>query len=179
MSNDRPPSSTPSIPPALATAPAMTHLDETGAARMVDVGGKVPTSRRALASGEVRLGPVAFAALAGGGGPKGDALAVARVAGIQAAKKTSDLIPLCHPLPLTRIRVDFALDEPTCVARVTAEVACDGKTGVEMEALTAVSVACLTLYDMLKAVDKSIVIGPIRLEEKSGGKSGDWRAPSP
>ena len=153
----------------------LSHLDESGAARMVDVSAKAVTSRRAVARGEVRLGPESWRILKAGGNVKGDALAVARLAGIQAAKKTPDLIPLCHPLPITMIRVDLKLIERRRVVRIEAEVRCDSKTGVEMEAMTAVSVAALALYDMLKGVDRSIEIGPIGLQSKSGGKSGSWR----
>ena len=142
---------------------------------MVDVSAKAVTSRRAVARGEVQLGPESWRALKAGGNVKGDALAVARLAGIQAAKKTPDLIPLCHPLPITMIRVDLKLIERRRVVRIEAEVRCDSKTGVEMEAMTAVSVAALALYDMLKGVDRSIEIGPIGLQSKSGGKSGSWR----
>jgi len=153
----------------------LTHLTESGEARMVDVGEKTITSRRAVASAEVQLGVESFRILKNGDVPKGDALAVARIAGIQAAKKTSDLIPLCHPLPITKVDLRIKLISNRRVARIEAEVHCDGKTGVEMEAMTAVSVASLALYDMLKGIDRGIVIGPIRLEEKSGGKSGLWR----
>lgn len=142
---------------------------------MVDVGEKSVTSRRAVAEAEVSLGPVAWRVLKEGGTPKGDAIAVARIAGIQAAKKTSDLIPLCHPLPITKIEIDLKPIASRRVVRIRAEVRCDGKTGVEMEAMTAVSVAALALYDMLKGVERSIEIGPIRLLEKSGGKTGRWR----
>lgn len=142
---------------------------------MVDVGGKAITIRKAIAVAEVSMGPDAWKALMQGKTPKGDALAVARLAGIQAAKRTSDLIPLCHPLPITKVSVDLSPVASRRVIKITAEVHCDGKTGVEMEALTAVSVAALGLYDMLKGVDRSIVIGPIKLTHKSGGKSGTWK----
>ncbi len=153
----------------------LTHLSLRGEARMVDVGEKAVTTRRAVAEAEVILSKEAFAALKKGTVVKGDALAVARLAGIQAAKKTSDLIPLCHPLPISKIGIEIELVPARRVARIRAEVRCEAKTGVEMEAMTAVSVAALALYDMLKAVDKGIVIGPIKLLEKSGGKSGDWK----
>lgn len=153
----------------------LSHLDESGAARMVDVSAKAVTSRRAVARAEVRLGPESWRVLKAGDNAKGDALAVARLAGIQAAKKTPDLIPLCHPLAITMTRVDLKLIERRRVVRIEAEVRCDSKTGVEMEAMTAVSVAALALYDMLKGIDRSIEIGPIRLQSKSGGKSGSWR----
>ncbi|WP_029934979.1 cyclic pyranopterin monophosphate synthase MoaC [Sphingomonas sp. UNC305MFCol5.2] len=152
----------------------LTHLDETGAARMVDVAGKPVTAREAVATGRVDMSPEAAAAIRTGSVKKGDVLATARIAGIMAAKKTAELIPLCHPLPLTRVAVDLALDETGVT--VTATAATEGKTGVEMEALTAASVALLTLYDMAKALDKAMVIGDIRLLSKKGGKSGDWSA---
>lgn len=153
----------------------LSHLDESGAARMVDVGGKPATARSATATGRIRMAPDALAALAGGSGPKGEALATARIAGIMAAKKTAELIPLCHPLALDATTVDFAV-EPDAI-RVTATASLTGKTGVEMEAMTAACVALLTLYDMGKALDKAMVIEGVRLIAKSGGKSGEWRAP--
>ncbi len=153
----------------------LTHLDDTGAARMVDVSAKPDTRRRAVAEGRITMSAEAVAAIRDSAAAKGDVLAVARVAGIMAAKRTGDLIPLCHPLPLTSIAIDLAADENGVTA--TATVTTTGKTGVEMEAMTAVSVALLTIYDMAKAVDKSMTIGDIRLLEKTGGKSGDWRAP--
>lgn len=156
----------------------LTHLSETGAARMVDVGSKAVTSRRAVATAQVQLGPVAFKALTEGRVPKGDALAVARIAGIAAAKKTWDLIPLCHPLAITSVEVELTPVRSRRVVRIRAEVACEARTGVEMEALTAASVAALALYDMLKSVEKGIEIGPIRLEVKTGGKSGAWKRKS-
>ncbi|MFN3434020.1 MAG: cyclic pyranopterin monophosphate synthase MoaC [Sphingomonas sp.] len=152
----------------------LTHLDADGAAHMVDVGGKAVTSRRAVATGAISIAPDALAAIRHGAAKKGDVLAVARVAGIMAAKRTADLIPLCHPLPLTRVTLDLTLDDHGITA--TALAATDGKTGVEMEALTAVSVALLTIYDMAKAMDRGMTITGIRLLEKAGGKSGDWRA---
>ena len=142
---------------------------------MVDVGGKAVTARRAVAEAEVSLGAAGWRALRSGETPKGDAMAVARIAGIQAAKRTADLIPLCHPLRLTHVSVELKPVARGKIVRIRAEVRCEEKTGVEMEALTAVSVASLALYDMLKGVDKSIVIGPIVLIEKTGGKSGDWK----
>ena len=151
----------------------LTHLDDEGNAHMVDVTDKAETSRRAVARGRVLMAPATVALLRNGGNPKGDALGVARVAGILAAKRTSDLIPLCHPLPITRVAVDLTLVDAG--VEIEAEVRVTGKTGVEMEALTAVSVAALTLYDMVKAVDRACVITDIRLEEKSGGKSGDYK----
>ncbi|MET7637450.1 cyclic pyranopterin monophosphate synthase MoaC [Streptomyces sp. NPDC005438] len=154
----------------------LTHLDERGTARMVDVSAKEVTSRTATATGRVRVSPRVLALLRGEDDqtlPKGDALATARIAGIMGAKKTSELIPLCHPLALSQVTVDLDL-EPDAVA-VTATVRTTDRTGVEMEALTAVSVAALTLVDMVKAVDKGAVISEVRVEEKTGGKSGDWR----
>lgn len=152
----------------------LTHLDDQGAARMVDVGAKHATRREATAQGRITLSADALLAIADGTAKKGDVLATARIAGIMAAKRTSDLIPLCHPLPLTKVTLDLALDEEGITA--TATCACTGPTGVEMEAMTAVSVALLTIYDMAKAIDRAMVIGPIRLIAKSGGRSGDWRA---
>ncbi|WP_294214494.1 cyclic pyranopterin monophosphate synthase MoaC [uncultured Sphingomonas sp.] len=152
----------------------LTHLDADGAAHMVDVGDKAVTQRRAVATGRIAIAPDALAAIRDGAAKKGDVLAVARVAGIMAAKKTADLIPLCHPLPLTRVTLDLTLDDAGISA--TALTATDGKTGVEMEALTAVSVALLTIYDMAKAMDRAMTISDIRLLEKAGGASGDWRA---
>ncbi|WP_188055392.1 MULTISPECIES: cyclic pyranopterin monophosphate synthase MoaC [unclassified Sphingosinithalassobacter] len=152
----------------------LTHLDEAGAARMVDVGGKAATAREAVASGRIAMSAQAAAAIRAGTVGKGDVLAVARIAGIMAAKKTADLIPLCHPLPLTKVTLDLAPDDRGVTATATA--ATEGKTGVEMEALTAVSVALLTLYDMAKSVDKAMTIEQVRLLSKTGGKSGDWKA---
>ena len=151
----------------------LTHVDEHGAARMVDVGGKQVTRRRAVARGRVLMGTKALR-LVREGSKKGDVLQVARIAGIQGAKRTSDLIPLCHPLPLDSVVVDLTLDEEESCVVVTAMAATSGRTGVEMEALAAVSVACLTVYDMVKAVDKSMVIDQILLLEKEGGRSGHW-----
>ena len=153
----------------------LTHLDESGKARMVDVGAKPQTARVAVASGRIRMGPEALAAIRDGEVPKGDVLATARIAGIMAAKKTADLIPLCHPLALDAVTVDFAFEGDGL--RATASASLTGRTGVEMEALTAVSVALLTIYDMAKAIDKAMVIEDIHLAEKRGGKSGDWKAP--
>ena len=154
----------------------LTHLDAAGAAHMVDVGGKAATSRRAVARGRIAMVPAAVSAIRDGAARKGDVLAVARVAGIMAAKRTAELIPLCHPLPLTSVALDLAIDGNGVTATATA--ATDGRTGVEMEALTAVSVALLTLYDMAKSIDKSMTIHDIRLIEKTGGRSGAWRAPA-
>lgn len=153
--------------------PDLTHLDEQGHAHMVDVSEKPDTARVAVARGAVRLAPETIRLLRNNAVPKGDALATARLAGIMAAKKTSDLIPLCHPLPLTHAAVELTLAEDR--VEIEATVSVTGKTGVEMEALTAVAVAALTLYDMVKAVDRSAVITDIRLEHKAGGKSGEFR----
>ena len=150
----------------------LTHLDETGAARMVDVSGKAVTAREAVATGRIRMSAEALTAMREGSLKKGDALSVARIAGIMAAKKTSGLIPLCHPLPINRVAVDFAFEDGAIA--VTATVSIDGRTGVEMEALTAASVALLTLYDMAKAIDKRMTIEHVRLTRKTGGKSGDF-----
>ncbi len=152
----------------------LTHLDKHGNARMVDVGGKPATPRIAVASGRIRMSAEALAAIREGDVPKGDVLAAARIAGIMAAKKTAELIPLCHPLSLDAVTVDFAFEDDT--VRATATASLTGKTGVEMEAMTATSIALLTIYDMAKALDKGMVIEYVRLIEKRGGKSGDWRA---
>jgi cyclic pyranopterin phosphate synthase len=154
----------------------LTHLDESGAARMVDVSDKETTDREAVAEATVSLSAEAFAAVAAGNAPKGDVLAAARIAGIMAAKKTSELIPLCHPLALTKAGVEFEMQDAEKRIRVVTTVKTSGQTGVEMEALTAASVAALTIYDMVKAVDKGAVIGGVKLVAKSGGKSGDYRA---
>lgn len=154
--------------------PALSHLDAEGAARMVDVGAKPETLREAVAAGEVRMTPETLRLLRAGDLPKGDVLGAARLAGILAAKRTAELIPLCHPLPLTFVGVDFSFDEEANRVLITATARCRGQTGVEMEALTAVSLAALTIYDMAKAVEKTLVIGEIRLLSKTGGKSGAW-----
>ncbi|WP_088184081.1 cyclic pyranopterin monophosphate synthase MoaC [Sphingobium sp. Z007] len=151
----------------------LTHLDEDGAARMVDVGAKAVTAREAIASGRIDMSADAARAIADGLVKKGDVLAVARVAGIMAAKRTADLIPLCHPIALSAVTVDFYLDDSGVTVTATARTA--GQTGVEMEALTAASVALLTVYDMAKALDKAMVISGVCLMAKTGGKSGDWR----
>lgn len=153
----------------------LTHLDESGAARMVDVGGKAETSRVAIASGRIAMSAEALAAIRAGDAPKGDVLGTARVAGIMAAKRTGELIPLCHPLGLEAVNVEFAFEDDAI--RATATASLTGKTGVEMEAMVAVSTSLLTIYDMAKAIDKAMVIGEVRLLEKRGGKSGDWKAP--
>ena len=152
--------------------PGLTHLDESGAARMVDVSGKDVTDRTATASGRVLVSPEVVALLRGTGVPKGDALSVARIAGIMGAKQTPALIPLCHPLDVSGVTVDLAVEDDAVA--ITATVRTSGRTGVEMEALTAVAVAGLTVVDMVKAVDKRAVITDVRLESKSGGKSGDF-----
>ena len=152
----------------------LTHLDDSGKARMVDVGGKAETRRVAVASGRIRMSPEALAAIRDGEVPKGDVLAAARIAGIMAAKKTAELIPLCHPLALDAVTVDFAIEDDA--VRATATASLTGRTGVEMEAMTATSIALLTIYDMAKALEKGMTIEAIRLLEKTGGKSGDWRA---
>lgn len=156
--------------------PELTHLDEQGQAHMVDVGAKAETEREALAAGRVRMQPETLRLLRAGDLPKGDVLGTARVAGIMAAKRTFELIPMCHPLLLTHVAIDFAFDEAASAVEILATVQCKGRTGVEMEALTAVSVAALTIYDMAKAVEKGMVIEGIRLLEKRGGKSGNWRS---
>ena len=153
----------------------LTHIDEAGRARMVDVSDKAVTAREAVAEGFVRMSPDTLALAVSGQGKKGEVRAVAEIAGVMAAKKTSDLIPLCHPLALSKVEV--AVEPAEGGMHVRARVRTTGQTGVEMEALTAVSVACLTLYDMLKAAEKGMVIETVRLVEKSGGASGDWRAP--
>ncbi len=152
----------------------LTHLDSRGQARMVDVGGKAETARAATATGRIRMSAGALAAIRDGSGPKGDVLAAARIAGIMAAKKTGELIPLCHPLALDAVAVEFAFE--TDGIRATARASLTGRTGVEMEAMVAVGVSLLTIYDMAKALDKAMVIEEVRLLEKTGGKSGDWRA---
>lgn len=156
--------------------PRLSHLNEKGEANMVDVSQKDVTHRLARAQGFVAMAAETLALIETGTAKKGDVLATARIAGIMAAKKTADLIPLCHPLPITKATVDFERSDNPPGLLVTAEVKVAGQTGVEMEALTAVSVACLTIYDMLKAVDKAMTFESIRLVEKSGGRSGLWRA---
>lgn len=152
----------------------LTHLDETGAARMVDVGGKATTAREAVAAGRITMSREAARAIRDGAVAKGDVLAVARVAGIMAAKKTAELIPLCHPLPLSRVTIDLACDDDGVT--VAATCATDAKTGVEMEAMTATCTALLTVYDMAKSLDKTMMIGEVKLIRKTGGKSGDFTA---
>ena len=152
----------------------LTHLDSRGQARMVDVGGKPETARSATAAGRIRMASATLAAVRDGSGPKGDVLSAARIAGIMAAKKTGELIPLCHPLVLDAVTVEFAFEDDAIA--VVARASLTGRTGVEMEALTAASVALLTIYDMAKALEKGMTIEHVRLLEKTGGKSGDWRA---
>ncbi len=155
---------------------ALTHFDANGQAHMVDVGAKDATHRVAVAAGAIRMRPETLAIIQDGNAKKGDVLGVARVAAIMAAKKTSELIPLCHPIALSRVAVEFALDPTLPGVRCEATAECTGPTGVEMEALTAVQIALLTIYDMCKAVDRAMVIEGVRLMEKRGGKSGEWRA---
>lgn len=154
----------------------LTHLDAEGNAHMVDVSEKHVTSRSATAKASVEMKPETLALVLSGTAKKGDVIATARIAGIMAAKKTADLIPLCHPLAVTKVTVEFTPDQPAATIHVEATVKVDGKTGVEMEALTACAVACLTLYDMLKAADRGMKITSLRLVEKTGGKSGHFTA---
>jgi cyclic pyranopterin phosphate synthase len=157
----------------------LTHFDAQGQAHMVDVSAKAETHRVARATGRIVMQPETLALIATGSAKKGDVIGIARLAAIQAAKRTSDLIPLCHPLPITRVAVDVDLEPDANAVRVTAQVETFGRTGVEMEALTAVQVGLLTVYDMCKAADRGMVMDGIRLLEKHGGKSGDWVAPAP
>jgi cyclic pyranopterin phosphate synthase len=157
-------------------AAGLTHFDARGQAHMVDVGAKAETHRVARATGTIRMQPATLAAIAAGGAKKGDVIGIARVAAIQAAKRTADLIPLCHPLPLTHVGVEFALDPAASAVHCTVQAETRGRTGVEMEALTAVQVGLLTVYDMVKAIDRGMVIDGVRVLEKHGGKSGDWRS---
>ncbi len=154
----------------------LTHIGPTGEARMVDVSDKDATSRVAVAEGRVRMQRATLEAILAGDARKGDVIGTARIAGIMAAKKTADLIPLCHPLQLSKIAVDISPDKALPGLKVQAEARCVGPTGVEMEALTAVAVACLTVYDMAKAIDRGMSVEGVRLVEKRGGKSGEWRA---
>ena len=155
----------------------LTHFDAQGQAHMVDVGGKAETRRVARATGSIRMQPATLAAIAQGSAKKGDVLGVARIAAIQAAKRTSELVPLCHPLPLTHVHVEFAIDAAAGAVHCTVQAETLGRTGVEMEALTAVQVGLLTVYDMVKAIDRGMVMEGIRVLEKHGGKSGSWSAP--
>ena len=156
----------------------LTHFDKRGAAHMVDVGEKPSTHRVAVASGRIRMRPATFRLVAAGRAKKGDVLAVARIAAVQAAKRTPDLIPLAHPIAISRVAVEFRLDKKRSAVHIEARVECRGPTGVEMEALTAATVGLLTIYDMVKAVDRGMTLADIRLEEKHGGKSGVFRRPS-
>jgi cyclic pyranopterin phosphate synthase len=156
--------------------PPLTHFDAAGQAHMVDVAAKDVTHRVARATGLIHMLPATFALIAGGQARKGDVIGIARIAAIQGAKRTADLVPLCHPLPITRVAVDFELDPDTPAVRCTAQVETLGRTGVEMEALCAVQVGLLTVYDMCKAADRGMVIDGVRLLEKQGGKSGHWMA---
>jgi cyclic pyranopterin phosphate synthase len=158
----------------MADDDGLTHLDDQGRARMVDVGDKATTARVAVASAVVRMRPETLALLAAGEAPKGDVLATARIAGIQAAKRTPELIPLCHAIHLTSVEVSFAVDPDGERVHVEARARARDRTGVEMEAMTAAAVAALTIYDMLKAKDRAMVVEHVQLESKSGGKSGDW-----
>ena len=168
------PTSTPTLTPTLT--PALTHFDSQGQAHMVDVSAKAETHRVARAAGTIRMLPATFALIASGQAKKGDVIGIARIAAIQGAKRTADLVPLCHPLPITRVAVDFELDAALSEVRCIAQVESFGRTGVEMEALTAVQVGLLTVYDMCKAADRGMVMGNIRVLHKSGGKSGEWVA---
>lgn len=162
--------------PGSPTGPSstLTHFDAQGQAHMVDVSAKASTHRVAVAEGQISMEPATLALIQGGNAKKGDVLGIARIAGIQGAKKTSDLIPLCHPLALTRVAVEFEVDAAANIVRCKATAECTGQTGVEMEALTACSVALLTIYDMCKAVDRGMAISGVRLMEKRGGKSGHF-----
>ena len=161
-----------------STPPAehLTHFDATGQAHVVDVGAKQDTHRIAVAAGSIRMQPETLALIQSGNAKKGDVIGIARIAAIMASKRTSDLVPLCHPLPITRVAVDFEVDAAASSVHCRAQVETIGKTGVEMEALTAVQVGLLTIYDMCKAVDRGMVMTNVRVLEKHGGKSGDWTA---
>ena len=164
--------------PPSADQGKLTHFDAQGQAHMVDVAGKAHTHRVAVAEGRITMEPATLALIQSGTAKKGDVLGIARIAGIQGAKRTSDLIPLCHPIALTRVAVEFEMDQASSSVRCLATTECTGQTGVEMEALTAVSVTLLTIYDMCKAVDRGMVFGGVRLLEKRGGKSEDFVAES-
>jgi cyclic pyranopterin phosphate synthase len=159
-------------------AKSLTHIDAAGTARMVDVGAKAETQRLAVASGRIRMSAEALAAIEAGNAPKGDVLGTARIAGILAAKRTGELLPMCHPLALDAVNIDFAFEDADGfgAVRATATASLTGRTGVEMEAITAVTIALVTVYDMAKALDKGMVIEDVRLIEKRGGKSGHWKA---
>ncbi|MDP5009289.1 MAG: cyclic pyranopterin monophosphate synthase MoaC [Glaciimonas sp.] len=164
-----------STTPHLTNLTELTHFDQTGQAHMVDVGAKQDTHRIAIASGTIRMLPATLTLITSGNAKKGDVLGIARIAAIMATKRTSDLIPLCHPLALTRVKVDFEIDAALSSIHCTAQAETVGKTGVEMEALTAVQIGLLTIYDMCKAVDRGMVMTDIQVIEKQGGKSGDWK----
>lgn len=166
----------PARPPAPHLTPQLTHFDSQGQAHMVDVGAKAETRRVAVASGRILMQPATFAVIREGSAKKGDVLGIARIAAIQASKRSAELIPLCHPIALTRVAAEFELDESASAITCTVTAECTGRTGVEMEALTAVSVGLLTIYDMAKAMDRGMVIEGVRLLEKLGGKSGHWQA---
>jgi cyclic pyranopterin phosphate synthase len=161
-------------PPSISQ---LTHFDAAGQAHMVDVGGKEVTRRRAIAQGRILMQPATLTLVLAGNAKKGDVLGIARIAAIQGAKRTADLIPLCHPIALTRVVVELSIDEADCAVLCSATVECEGRTGVEMEALTAVQVGLLTVYDMLKATDRGMTITDVKLLEKHGGKSGSWLSP--
>ena len=163
---------------ATTTSPQLTHFDADGQAHMVDVGAKAETQRVARATGTIRMKPETLALVASGHAKKGDVIGIARVAAIQGAKRTAELVPLCHPIAITRIAVEFQISAEHSAVRCTAQVETIGRTGVEMEALTAVQVGLLTIYDMCKAADRGMVIGDVRVLEKHGGASGDWVAAS-
>ena len=167
-----------SLPPEERPAPdaSLTHFDGSGQAHMVDVGAKAATRRVAIATGTIKMQAATLRLVVSGSAMKGDVLGIARIAAIQAAKKTSDLIPLCHPVMLSRVAVEFEIDAATSAIRCIARAECIGQTGVEMEALTAVQIGLLTIYDMCKAIDRGMTITEVRLTEKHGGKSGDWSA---
>jgi cyclic pyranopterin phosphate synthase len=165
-------------PAAQANATPLTHFNAAGQAHMVDVGSKAVTHRVAMASGSIRMLATTLSLIEQGNAKKGDVLGVARIAAIQGAKRTSELIPLCHPLPITRVDINFEIDRINIAVRCTAQVETVGQTGVEMEALTAVQIGLLTIYDMCKAADRGMVMGDIQVLSKSGGKSGDWNAPA-
>jgi cyclic pyranopterin monophosphate synthase len=175
----RPDDELPSAPAEPRDSALSTHLTPAGEARMVPVAGKPATHRRAVAAGSVRMRPETAARIARADAPKGDVLAAARIAGIMAAKRTPELIPLCHGVALTHVAVDLEIDEPASAVRVTATAEALDRTGVEMEAMVAVSAACLTIYDMLKGIDREMVLADIRLLEKSGGRSGHFRRSAP
>jgi cyclic pyranopterin phosphate synthase len=167
--------SKPSAPTPPSISP-LTHFDAAGQAHMVDVGSKAVTQRRAIAQGRILMQPATLELVRAGNAKKGDVLGIARIAAIQGAKRTADLIPLCHPIALTRGAVELSMDEAGCAVVCSATVECEGRTGVEMEALTAVQVGLLTVYDMLKATDRGMTITDVKLLEKHGGKSGSWLA---